>query len=348
VRRRGARWPTGHISRPVVGPPRCPQRPSLARPCGQQLGSSGSLRAFPEAQEGSLGCPAPRLRMPPGTGARTGRPDDPACTARPPRTTASSPMPPPGSPRPPPPAATGPPAWAAGTPSGGASTAGPVRASGNGPARPFGIPTGRGCSSAPPRPGRTRPPPDHKGGTRRAARPLARRIQPPNPYRRRGARPPREVPRPRGPRGGHHLGFPPEGGQLAEGVLADQAFGEKELAGRIEARGGQACLPSLKNRRGARAYARPWYRGRNRGERFLSRPKPQRRVAARREQAARDFPALVKVASTRGAFVATQPAQATQLLSTRLKGVRRAVQRFDLGWLGSLGYGAAVMPGPRS
>jgi transposase len=82
-------------------------------------------------------------------------------------------------------------------------------------------------------------------------------------------------------------------GQAAEVVIADKAFDKKEFVGQIEARGGQACIPSLKNRKEAREYDRHLYKERNRVERFLNRIKQYRRVATRYEKTARNFLAFV-------------------------------------------------------
>jgi len=87
-------------------------------------------------------------------------------------------------------------------------------------------------------------------------------------------------------------------GQEAEAVIADKAFDKKEFVDRIEARGGQACIPSLANRKEQREYDRHLYKERNRVERLISRLKQYRRVATRYDKTARNFLAFVHVAAT--------------------------------------------------
>jgi transposase len=86
-------------------------------------------------------------------------------------------------------------------------------------------------------------------------------------------------------------------GQEAETVIADKAFDKKAFVSQIEQQGGQACIPSLKNRQEQRAYDRELYKERNRVERFINRLKHYRRVATRYEKTARNFLAFVHVAS---------------------------------------------------
>jgi transposase len=85
--------------------------------------------------------------------------------------------------------------------------------------------------------------------------------------------------------------------QEAEAVIADKAFDKKEFVTQIERQGGQACIPSLANRKEQREYDRELYKERNRVERFINRLKHYRRVATRYEKTARNFLAFIHVAS---------------------------------------------------
>jgi transposase len=71
----------------------------------------------------------------------------------------------------------------------------------------------------------------------------------------------------------------------------------KELVRAIRARGAEAVIPSLSNRKKQRAYDRERYRDRNLAERLWSRLKQYRRVATRYEKTARNFLGFVHVAS---------------------------------------------------
>jgi transposase len=86
-------------------------------------------------------------------------------------------------------------------------------------------------------------------------------------------------------------------GQEVEAVIADKAFDKKEFVGRIEARGGQACIPPRSSRKEQREYDWNLYKERNRVERLISRLKQYRRVATRYEKTARNFLAFVHVAA---------------------------------------------------
>ena len=86
-------------------------------------------------------------------------------------------------------------------------------------------------------------------------------------------------------------------GQEAEVVIADKAFDKKGFVSQIEQRGGEACIPSLSNRKEQREYDPHLYKERNRVERFINRLKQYRRVATRYDKTARNFLAFVHVAS---------------------------------------------------
>jgi transposase len=87
-------------------------------------------------------------------------------------------------------------------------------------------------------------------------------------------------------------------GQAAEAVLADKGYDKKEFVALVEGRGGEACIPSLANRKEQRDYDRHLYKERNRVERFICRLKQYRRVATRYEKTARNFLAFIHVAAT--------------------------------------------------
>ena len=82
-----------------------------------------------------------------------------------------------------------------------------------------------------------------------------------------------------------------------EVVIADRGYDSKALVAVIEARGGEAVIPTLKNRKEQRAIDRERYKDRNLAERFWAKVKQYRRVATRYEKTARNFLALVHVAS---------------------------------------------------
>src|SRR5262245_56546618 len=82
-----------------------------------------------------------------------------------------------------------------------------------------------------------------------------------------------------------------------EVVIADKGYDSQPLVDSIEARGGEAVIPSQKNRARPRDYDRERYKDRNLAERFWNRVKQYRRVATRYEKTARNFLAFVHVAS---------------------------------------------------
>ena len=93
-----------------------------------------------------------------------------------------------------------------------------------------------------------------------------------------------------------------QGERLVEGVpievvIGDKGYDSKRLVRAIRARGAEAVIPSLSNRRQQRAYDRERYKDRNLAERFWGRIKQYRRVATRYEKTARNFLAFVQVAS---------------------------------------------------
>ena len=93
-----------------------------------------------------------------------------------------------------------------------------------------------------------------------------------------------------------------QGERLVEGVparvvIGDKGYDSKKLVRAIRARGAEAVIPSLSNRRRQRAYDRERYKDRNLAERFWGKLKQYRRVATRYEKTARNFLAFAQVAS---------------------------------------------------
>ena len=86
-------------------------------------------------------------------------------------------------------------------------------------------------------------------------------------------------------------------GLPAEVVIADKAYDSKALVDSIKARGAEAVIPSLSNRKRQREYDRERYKDRNLVERFWHKLKQYRRVATRYEKTAQNFLAFVHVAS---------------------------------------------------
>jgi transposase len=93
-----------------------------------------------------------------------------------------------------------------------------------------------------------------------------------------------------------------QGEKLLEGVpveivIADKGYDSKKLVKTIEARGGEAVIPSISTRKEQRTYDKVLYKDRNLIERFWSKLKHYRRVATRYEKTARNFLAFIHVAS---------------------------------------------------
>ena len=93
-----------------------------------------------------------------------------------------------------------------------------------------------------------------------------------------------------------------QGEKLIDGVpfavaIADKGYDSKKLVRAIRARGAEAVIPSLSNRKEQRAYDTERYKDRNLAERFWSKIKHCRRVATRYEKTARNFLAFAQVAS---------------------------------------------------
>jgi transposase len=82
-----------------------------------------------------------------------------------------------------------------------------------------------------------------------------------------------------------------------EVVIADRGYDSQAVVDAVEAKGGEAVIPTQKNRKVQREIDRERYKDRNLAERFWARVKQYRRVATRYEKTARNFLALVHVAS---------------------------------------------------
>ena len=82
-----------------------------------------------------------------------------------------------------------------------------------------------------------------------------------------------------------------------EVVIGDKGFDSQALVRAIEAKGGAAVIPTQKNRKVQRVIDRDRYKDRNLVERFWAKVKQYRRVATRYEKTARNFLAMVHVAS---------------------------------------------------
>jgi transposase len=80
-------------------------------------------------------------------------------------------------------------------------------------------------------------------------------------------------------------------------VIADKGYDKQALVDGIEGRGGEAVIPTQKNRAAQRAIDRERYKDRNLVERFWAKAKQFRRVATRYDKTARNFLAFVHVAS---------------------------------------------------
>ena len=80
-------------------------------------------------------------------------------------------------------------------------------------------------------------------------------------------------------------------------VIADKGYDQRALVADIEARGGEAVIPTQKDRTVQREIDRDRYKDRNLVERFWARAKQYRRVATRYDKTARNFLAFVHLAS---------------------------------------------------
>ncbi len=80
-------------------------------------------------------------------------------------------------------------------------------------------------------------------------------------------------------------------------VIGDKGFDSDDLVEAIQKRGGEAVIPPRSNRKTPRPYDRERYKDRNLVERFWNKIKHYRRVATGYEKTARNFLAMIHVAS---------------------------------------------------
>ncbi len=83
-----------------------------------------------------------------------------------------------------------------------------------------------------------------------------------------------------------------------EVVIADRGYDKKALVEEIEARGGEAVIPTQKNRAGRRAVDPHLYRERNLCERFWAQAEQYRRAATRYDKKAANYLAFAWLAAT--------------------------------------------------
>ena len=82
-------------------------------------------------------------------------------------------------------------------------------------------------------------------------------------------------------------------------VVADRGYDWQQLIDLVVSRGGQAHIPTQRDRKVQRSVDRELYRKRNLIERFFNRLKHFRRIATRYDKLARNFLAAVALASAR-------------------------------------------------
>lgn len=83
----------------------------------------------------------------------------------------------------------------------------------------------------------------------------------------------------------------------ADAYILDKAYDSDAVVRAAQRRGGEAVIPSKKNRKVARDYDRHLYKERKKVEWFINLLKQYRRVATRYEKTARNFLGFVHVAS---------------------------------------------------
>lgn len=82
-----------------------------------------------------------------------------------------------------------------------------------------------------------------------------------------------------------------------ETLLADKGYDTDEILDFLEQRGATACIPPKSNRKEQREYDTYLYKERNLVERFFNKLKQYRRLATRYEKTARNFLAMLNLAS---------------------------------------------------
>lgn len=80
-------------------------------------------------------------------------------------------------------------------------------------------------------------------------------------------------------------------------LLADKGYDTDEILDFLEQRGAAACIPPKSNRKIQREYDKYLYKERNLVERFFNKLKQFRRLATRYEKTARNFLAMLNLAS---------------------------------------------------
>ncbi len=86
-------------------------------------------------------------------------------------------------------------------------------------------------------------------------------------------------------------------GHKADAYILDKAYDSDAVVRAANRRGGEAVIPSKKNRKVPRAYDKHLYKERKKVEWFINLIKQYRRVATRYEKTARNFLGFVHVAS---------------------------------------------------
>lgn len=82
-------------------------------------------------------------------------------------------------------------------------------------------------------------------------------------------------------------------------LIADRGYDAQALLDLVAAQGGQAHIPTCRDRKVQRSVGKDLYRHRNLIERFFNRLKHFRRIATRYDKTARNFLSAVLLASTR-------------------------------------------------
>jgi transposase len=82
-------------------------------------------------------------------------------------------------------------------------------------------------------------------------------------------------------------------------LVADRGYDARALLELVESRGGQAHIPTCRDRKVQRTVDPTLYRQRNLIERFFNKMKHFRRIATRYDKSARNFLAAVLLAATR-------------------------------------------------
>jgi transposase len=100
-------------------------------------------------------------------------------------------------------------------------------------------------------------------------------------------------------------------------VIADKGYDARAVVEAIVARGAEAVIPTLRNRKVQRVYDRDRYKDRNLAERFWNKVKQYRRVATRYEKTAKNDFGFRPAGLDHDPAAVAQAAETHQLLSTR-------------------------------